>query len=184
MRRAVLRCGGRRWAAAIAVALAAAAAGAQASADDDPLAGLEVSKEGVGWDGIRIGMSLVQAERRLGGALPLEGHEKARCGKFAAGAERGGLNLSVGFPAAKPSAKVETIFVQFEGYQVVAKIADLVASLHAKAAEARYLPDASDPDRPESEDPSPRYEIPGKEPVVLHLRPGDGLVIARAACVL
>lgn len=182
MRRAVRRHGWWRLALAMALALTAGVAGARAEGAD-PLADLEVTKDGVGWNGIRIGMSLIQAERRLGGTLALEGHEKARCGKFAAGAEREGVNLSVGFPAAKPSAKIETMFVQFQGDQIVARAAELVASLHQRIPTARYLPDASFPDRAEAEDPSPRYEVPGDSPVILHLRPHDGLVIARAECL-
>jgi hypothetical protein len=186
MRRRVERFG-RGLAAAAWLALAAAgAARAQVEgAGEDPLAGFEASADGVGWQGVRIGMSLVQAERRFGVALALEGHPNARCGRFAAGAERGGLNLTVGFPVAKPSAKIETLFVQFEGYQVAARLSDLVASFKRKAPTARYLADESSPERPEAEDPAPKYELPGGggEPVIVHLRPRDGLVIARAGCL-
>lgn len=165
------------------VALAALAPAAQNEPGGDPLAGLEVGEDGVGWDGIRIGMSLVQAERRFGGALSLTEIPGGRCGRFVASAERDGLDLRVGFPAARPGAKVETLFVRFEGYQVVARAADLAASLKAKLAEARYRPDPAFPDRAEAEDPAPVYELPGKTPLLIALRPRDGLLIGPPDCV-
>lgn len=148
----------------------------------DPLAGLEASADGVGWDGIRLGMSLVQAERRFGVTLALDGRPKARCAQFVAGAERGGLNLSVGFPTAKPGAKIDTIYVQFEGYQVAANTQTLVASLKRKIPTARYLPDPARPERTEAEDLSPKYAVDGKVPAVIHLRVRDGVMITRPEC--
>lgn len=167
----------------LAIALAAPAARAQDAAQADPLAGFEADESGAGWEGIRLGMSLVQAERRLAVALSLRESENARCGRFVAGAERGGLALSVGFPSAKPGAKIETLFVRFEGYQVLASGADLVASLKAKVPAARYVPDADSPDRPEADDPAPVYELPGKTPVAVQVRPRDGLLFAPLSCL-
>lgn len=156
---------------------------AQQAADEDPLAGLEISADGVGWSGVRLGMSLVQAERRFGVTLALEAGSKGRCGKFVAGAERDGLNLSVGFQTPKPGAKIETLYVQFEGYQVAANAQDLVASLRRKAPDARYIADPELPDRDESNDPSPKFEVDGKVPAVIHLRTRDGLMISSRDCV-
>lgn len=163
--------------------LAAPALAAQNDPGGDPLEGLEAGAGWVGWDGIRIGMSLVQAERRFGGALSLTEVPGSRCGRFAASAERDGLDLRVGFPVAKPGAKVESLFVRFEGYQVVATAAQLAASLKAKLPAARYLPDPSTPDRPEADDPAPVYELPGPTPLVVALRPRDGLLIGPPDCV-
>lgn len=157
---------------------------AQSGEGDDPLAGLEISEDGVGWSGIRLGMSVVQAERRFGATLAIENGSKGKCGKFAAGAERDGLNVAIGFPSPKPGAKVETIYVQFEGYQVAANAQDLIASLRRKAPAARYLPDPDLPDRNEANDPSPRFEVDGKVPAVVHLRTREGLMISRRDCVL
>lgn len=169
----------------VAMVLAAAlpAARAQDPAQADPLAGFEADEAGAGWGGIRLGMSLVQAERRFGGALSLRETENGRCGHFTAGAERGGLALAVGFPSAKPGAKIETLFVRFEGYQVLASGADLVASLKAKVPAARYIPDADAPERPEADDPAPVYELPGKTPVAVQIRPRDGLLFAPISCL-
>lgn len=170
--------------AATCVALAAATlVAAEDGATEDPLAGLEVSADGVGWDGIRLGMSLVQAERRFGVTLALDGRPKARCAQFVAGAERGGLNLSVGFPSAKPGAKIDTIFVQFEGYQVAANSQALIASLKRKIPTAKYLPDPTMPERTEAEDLSPKYAVDGKVPAVIHLRVRDGVMITRPECL-
>jgi hypothetical protein len=171
----------------VTLGILAGAAGpgaAQQAADEDPLAGLEVSAEGVGWSGVHLGMSLVQAERRFGTTLALEAGSKGKCGKFVAGAERDGLNLSVGFASPKPGAKIETLYVQFEGYQVAADAQHLIASLRRKAPEARYLADPDLPDRNESNDPSPKFEVDGKIPVVIHLRTRDGLMISRRDCVV
>ena len=165
------------------LALAAAAAPAQQEAPSDPLAGFEADAKGAGWDGIRVGMSLVQAERRLATALALRETDNQSCGRFVAGAERGGLALSVGFPSAKPGAKIETLFVRFEGYQVVATAADLVAALRSRVPGARYVPDADLPDRPEAADPAPVYELPGERPVAVQIRPRDGLLFAPLSCL-
>jgi hypothetical protein len=168
---------------AAALALAGALFAAQQEPAGDPLAALEVGGEAVGWDGVRVGMSLVQAERRFGGALSLTEIPGSRCGRFAASAERNGLDLRVGFPAAKPGAKIETLFVRFEGYQIAATTADLVASLKAKQPAVRYVPDPALPDRPEATDPAPVYELPTKTPLAISLRPRDGLLIGPLACV-
>ena len=169
----------------LAMALAASAASARAedAARADPLGGLESDEDGAGWQGIRLGMSLVQAERRFSVALALRETDNTRCGRFVAGAERGGLALTVGFPSAKPGAKVETLFVRFEGYQVVATAADLVASLKARVPAARYVPDADLADRPEAEDPAPVYELPGETPAAVQIRPRDGLLFAPLTCL-
>lgn len=167
----------------ITSAFASLVLAAQHSAGGDPLAGLEIDEKGVGWDGILIGMSLVQAERRFGDTLPLTEIPSAQCGRFVSSADRNGLGVRVGFPAAKPGAKIETLYVRFEGYQVVATIADLVASLKAKQPQVRYLPDPASPSLTEADDPAPVYELPARTPLALALRPGDGLLIGPPSCV-
>jgi hypothetical protein len=168
---------------AMALAAAASTARAEDAAQADPLAGLEADDSGAGWAGIHLGMSLVQAERRFSVALALREVDDTRCGRFVAIAERGGLALTAGFPSARPGAKIETLFVRFEGYQVLASGAELVASLKAKVPSARYLPDSDLPDRPEADDPAPVYELPGKTPAAVQIRPKDGLLFASLPCL-
>jgi hypothetical protein len=150
----------------------------------DPLDGLEVSAKRIGWDGVELGMSFVQAERRFGTTLPLSENPKARCGRFVSGSERGGLSMQVGFPSSKPGAKIETIFVRFEGQQVTADAAALVAALRARLPDARYVPDADMPDTTEAEHPAPTFEVVlGEETYAIQLRPRDGLFMARRDCL-
>jgi hypothetical protein len=176
--------GNRGAAIALASALAAAAALGQHDAGEDPLAGLEITDETIGWAGIELGMSLVQAERRFGLPLPLTERPGARCGRFAAAAERDGLILQVGFPTARPGAKVEEIFVRFEGYQVGANAAALAASLKRRVPDAAYMADHDRPDLQEADDPGPAYRFTrGKNAFAVHLRPRDGVQLARAECL-
>lgn len=150
----------------------------------DPLEGLEVSTKRIGWDGIELGMSFVQAERRFGTTLPLTENPAARCGRFVSGSERGGLSLQVGFPSSKPGAKIETLFVRFEGQQVTADADALVAALRARLPDARYVPDEDMPATTEADHPAPTFEVTrGEETYVIQLRPRDGLFLARRDCL-
>jgi len=159
-------------------------AGAGAHAAEDPLADLEVSGKNVGWGGIRIGMSYVQAERRARSTLPLTERPGAQCGSFATGAELGGLLLTLGFSGSRPGDKIETIFVRFEGYQVAASAADLVTSLRKKAPAAVYRHDPTGTWTEENEDPAPVYYLDaGKESYAIQLRPRDGILLARRGCI-
>ncbi|MCB1009341.1 MAG: hypothetical protein KDB94_10650 [Acidobacteria bacterium] len=174
------RRGGRAFPLALLILLAAAGAGAV----EDPLAGLEISGKGLGWGGLRLGMSFVQAERRAGSTLPLTERAGARCGSFAAGAEIDGLSLTLGFSGSRPGDKIETIFVRFEGYQVAASAADLVASLRSLAPNAVYRPDPTGTWSTEAEDPAPVYFVDaGKASYAVQLRPRDGILLARRDCV-
>lgn len=155
-----------------------------AAAVDDPLAALEVSGKGVGWGGIRLGMTFVQAERRAGSTLPLTERPGAQCGSYGSGAELGGLLLTLGFSGSRPGDRIETIFVRFEGYQVAASAADLAASLRKKAPNAVYRPDPTGTFTEESGDPAPVYYVDaGKESFAIQLRPRDGILLARRDCI-
>jgi hypothetical protein len=169
---------------AAALTLAAVTAAAREKAPDDPLAGLQVRDGRPGWDGIEVGMSFVQAERRFGTTLPLTERPGARCGRFVSASERAGLTLQVGFPSPKPGAKVETLFVRFEGHQIAASTADLVAALKRKAPAAKYLPDPAQGPSSETEDPAPVYGLADDgEGWAVQLRPRDGMLLARRACL-
>lgn len=165
----------------VLVTLGLAAVPARAA---DPLGGLEVSAKRIGWDGIELGMSFVQAERRFGTTLPLTENPGARCGRFVSGSERGGLSIQVGFPSSKPGAKIETIFVRFEGQQVNADAAALVAALRARLPDARYVPDEDMPATTETDHPAPTFEVVRSEGTfAIQLRPRDGLFMARHDCL-
>jgi hypothetical protein len=177
----------RGWAAgaigtmSVLVTLGVAAAPARAA---DPLGKLEISARRIGWDGIELGMSFVQAERRFGTTLPLTEVPGAVCGRFVSGSERGGLSLQVGFPSSKPGAKIETLFVRFEGQQVTLDAPALVAALRAKAPDLVYVPDADLPGTTEADHPAPTFElVRGEETWAIQLRPRDGLFLARRDCV-
>lgn len=151
---------------------------------EDPLSALELGKSGPGWDGITLGMSLVQAERRFGTTLPLSEQPKARCGRYASASERNGLAIQVGFPAARPGARIETMFVRFEGYQATADAPVLVAALKARIPDAVFLPDSAMSELSEADHPAPSFTVTrGDEVWVVQLRPRDGMLLARRDCV-
>jgi hypothetical protein len=165
----------------VVMSLGLAAAPARAA---DPLEGLEISAKRIGWDGIELGMSFVQAERRFGTTLPLTENPNGKCGRFVSASERSGLSIQVGFPSTKPGAKIETMFVRFEGQQVTVDAAALVASLRAKAPDATYVPDEDLPATTEADHPAPSFELTrGDEHWVIQLRPRDGLFLARRDCL-
>ena len=91
-------------------------------------------------------MSSVQVERRIGVTLAMnQGSSSSAaesCRKFTVTVERDTLLLTLGFPSSKPGAKLQSIYVHFEGYQVTAKQEALVAELKEKIPGASYLPPA------------------------------------------
>jgi hypothetical protein len=138
----------------------------------------------VGWDGVELGMSVVQAERRVGLTLALAPSGTKPCGGFAVDVERGTLRLTLGFPSARPGAKVETLYVHFEGYQVLAKRGDLVEELKRIAPQATYSAPREYPDLPEADAADPVFLLPGDANAALRIEPGKGLLLARRDCVL
>jgi hypothetical protein len=157
-----------------------------AQATETPLADLEFEGGKAGWDGISLGMSIVQVERRTGLTLAMQGgsgtSSESGCRAYLVGVERGTLRLTLGFPSAKPGAKLQSIYVHFEGYQVTAKSAALVAELKSKIPGATYMQQTGTPPHTEAEDPAPEYDLPGGV-YAARLVPGDGLWITLAECL-
>ena len=161
-----------------------------AQATETPLARLEIGGGKAGWDGVTLGISSVQAERRVGESLAKqparEGVAASTCTAFTANVERGTLRLTLGFPSAKPGAKLQSIFVHFEGYQVAARLEALVAELKAQAPGVTYLAPsgAVAPSAPsESADPMPAYLLPGEGGYAARVVPGDGLLLTLRDCL-
>ncbi|MBP9146571.1 MAG: hypothetical protein KBF21_09030 [Thermoanaerobaculia bacterium] len=173
-----------RWGHGIAGALLAGSLLAQAT--ETPLAQLEFEKGKAGWDGISLGMSIVQVERRTGLTLAMQGGEgkpsDSGCKAYLVGVERGTLRLTLGFPSAKPGAKLQSIYVHFEGYQVTAKSAELVAELKSRIPGVTYMPQTGIPPHTEPDDPAPEYYLPGNI-YAARLVPGDGLWLTLADCL-
>jgi hypothetical protein len=174
-----------RWGLGIAGALVAGSILAQAA--ETPLARLETSGGKFGWDDITLGMSSVQVERRTGVTLAMEANASANaartCRAYTVTVERGTLRLTLGFPSSKPGAKLQSIYVNFEGYQVTAKQEALVAELKAKLPGAAYLPAGGGAPATEAADPAPAYLIPGEGGYVARLVPGDGLWLTLRDCL-
>lgn len=163
----------RRIAAGVLCALALAGA----ARAEEPLARLEV-RPAPGWNGLRIGMSLVQLERRLGATLGIEdARDQPVCSRYAAQADHDGYRLVLGFAAAKPSAKLESLWVQFAGAESSLSPAALEAALTKRVPDAERLEDGS----PEA--PRPTYLVAADPAVAVRLFPGDGLLLARRDCL-
>jgi len=168
----------------IVVALAAMVRSTAAEpAAGDPLAQLETVKGQLSWDGIALGTSLVRAERLLGVTLAVDrGVGESPCAEWTSTADRNGLRLTLGFPNARPGAKVQWMRVRFEGAQILASGVELAAALQ------RHIPDAKwiQPEGVASleEDLRPTFSIPGtKEPQVVQFSPREWMVLAEAACL-
>jgi len=171
-----------RWGLGIAGTLLAGALLAQAT--ESPLARLEASNGKIGWDGITLGMSSVQVERRTGVTLAMQPASGAApsCRAFTVSVERDTLRLTLGFPSSRPGAKLQWIYVQFEGYQVTAKQEALIKELKEKIPGAVYLPPNVTPPPTEVTDLAPTYLVSGSE-AVARLVAGDGLSITLRNCL-
>jgi hypothetical protein len=165
----------------LAVAMAVGAAGVFAQATETPLARLVVEGKKVGWDGVELGMSVVQAERRLGTSLALTAAGRP-CAAYVVDVERGTLRLTLGFPSQKPGAKIESIYVNFEGYQVLADRDRLVAELKKVAPAAAFLPSSREPELTEATAPNPAYSLGVPGDYVAVVEPGAGLRLTSRAC--
>jgi hypothetical protein len=162
-----------------AASLVATLALAQAT---DPIAPLEVVKGRLGWGGLDLGMSLVQIERKVGGTLAIDARrDRPVCSAYAADAEVGDLHLVLGFPSARPGARLESIWVQFEGYQVAASAGDLGAALRGHVPGVTYV--GSAPGLDEADDPRPTYAVPVDPPAVVRFAPRDGVQLALRSCL-
>jgi len=136
------------------------------------------------WDGIRLGLSLVQSERKLGVTLALSKNpEEIPCAKFVTEAERGGLTLTLGFPSPKPSAKISWLKIRFEGEQIASSASDLAAELRARFPGAEWIRPAGQPDLVEADDLGPTFAVPGgKEPQAIRFAPREWMELATPAC--
>ena len=154
-----------------------------AQATESPLARLRVEGEKVGWDGVEIGMSVVQAERRVGTSLALSRSSSTRCPGYSVDVEHQAVRLSLGFPSNKPSAKIESIYVRFGGYQTLAKRAELAAELKRIAPGATYFAPSQFPELKEDEAANPTYSLPGEPGYTVRIEPGAGLLLTRKECL-
>ncbi|MDQ1347864.1 MAG: hypothetical protein QG573_1238 [Acidobacteriota bacterium] len=154
---------------------------------ETPLSRLEVEDGKVGWDGLSLGMSIVQVERRTGVTLAMQSAggttAASGCRAYLVGVERGTLRMTLGFPSAKPGAKLQSIYVHFEGYQVTAKSEALVQELKSKVPGVAYMPQTGAPAHTEVDDPAPEYDLPGKGGYAARLVPGDGLWLTLRECL-
>lgn len=155
-----------------------------AQATETPLAQLEAAGGKIGWDGITLGMSSVQVERRTGVTLAMQQSPGSvpSCRAFTVMVERDTLRLTLGFPNSRPGAKLQSIYVQFEGYQVTAKQEALVRELKEKIPGAVFQPHDMTPPPTEAADPAPTYLVAGTETAV-RLVAGDGLWITLRNCL-
>ncbi|MEO8196633.1 MAG: hypothetical protein ABI689_07915 [Thermoanaerobaculia bacterium] len=171
-----------RWGLGIAGTLLAGSLLAQAS--ETPLAELEAGAGKAGWDGLALGMSSVQVERRTGITLAMQPGSSSGggCRTYMVTVERNTLSLSLGFPSSKPGAKLLSIYVRFEGYQITAKQEALVRELKERIPGASYRPPKLAPPPSEAADPAPVYLIPDSD-YAARLVPGDGLWITLRSCL-
>ena len=175
----------RRWFGAVAAAALVAAAGAAQPRAEDPVAELDLDRGAPGWQGLRLGLSAVQVERRVGATLALRarrsGEEVEVCAPVVAEAEFGGARLVLGFPNARPGAKLESLWVRFRGVQ--ANAAELARALRARAPSTVYLPAPGGDTAVESADPMPTYSLPGEPPAAIRFVPESGMLLARRDCL-
>lgn len=169
----------------IALGALALAAGAAYAQTGEALSLLTMEKNGLAWDGVGLGNSLVSAERRIGVTLALERNPESNpCAPFVAIADHHGLTLTLGFASPKPGAKIDWLRVRFEGQQVAASGEDLAKELRARfpAAEWRRPADAA-ADLTEADDLSPVFLVPGgKKPQAVRFAPREHMEFAEPGC--
>ena len=129
----------------------------------------------ISWDGIRLGMTIPQIERRVGATVAIQKSPEPGCPTWIAAAEHHGLSLTIGFPSPKPSAKAESIRVRFEGNLIQASGPDLVAALLKKFPDARWLPPKEPAGITVEDDLEPDFSIPGKEAQVVRFYPREAI---------
>jgi len=165
----------------VAASFAATLAVAQGG---DPLAPFALGKSGPGWGEVLLGTSLVKAERLTRSTLAIgPGDSRPVCSEFAAEADYEGIWLVLGFPSAKPGAKIESIWVRFEGELVAATRDELVESLRRRAPEMTWVPDPEHPEDTEASDPTPVFRVAASPDSVVKLYPREGMLIARRDCL-
>src|SRR5262245_13584528 len=163
-------------------AIAALVSAAAAAAPGQLLRRLETAP--AGWDGIRLGMSLVQLERRIGETLSIAPAQASPvCSRFASRATFQGYGVVLGFASAKPGAKLESLWIDFDADEVGATVRELAAALRSRVPAASHAPDASRPAASEEADPTPTYVLPGDPPVAVRFTPRDGALIALRTCL-
>ena len=135
------------------------------------------------WDGVRLGMTIPQIERRVGATIAIQKSKQPGCPSFTAEAEHRGLSMVIGFTSAKPSGKADWISIRFEGYQIQSSGADLVASLKQKIAGVEWLPPVEPAGITEADDLEPDYAVPGKEPQVVRFYPRERMILAKKSCL-
>jgi len=146
----------------------------------NPLGLLTLEKGKLGWDGVELGMSLVQAERRVGSTLSVDRYDQS-CPAYVTQAERNGLQLTLGFASPKPGAKIEWLRVRFEGIQVLASGAELMAALRELLPEAKWR---QEPGVSEEDDLRPTFEIAGKkETLIVRLLPREAMILTTPDCL-
>jgi len=169
--------------AGIALACAVASPPPLAAQSGQALSKLALEEGLLSWDGIRLGLSLVQSERKLGLTLALSKNPETNpCAKFVTEAERGGLTLTLGYASPKPGAKIAWLRVRFEGEQIASSARDLAAELRARFPGAEWIHPAAKPDLVETDDLSPTYLIPGKEPQAVRFAPREWMELAAPSC--
>ena len=165
------------------VALVALGATAGIGQQTDALDKLSLDDGLLSWDGVRLGMSIPQIERRVGATIALQKSKTPGCPTFIATAEHHGLTMTIGFTSPKPSGKADWISIRFEGYQIQASGADLVASLKQKIAGVEWLPPAEPAGITEADDLEPDFAVPGKEPQVIRFYPRESMLLAKKSCL-
>jgi hypothetical protein len=168
---------------AVLLVLVALGASAGIGQQADALDKLSMDDGLLTWDGIRLGMTIPQIERRVGATIAIQKSKQPGCPAFVAQAEHHGLSMTIGFTSPKPSGKADWISIRFEGHQIQSSGADLVASLKQKIAGVEWLPPAEPAGIPESDDLEPDYAVPGKEPQVVRFYPRESMLLAKKSCL-
>ena len=113
----------------------------------------------------------------------MERSPKGECPSFAVDVDHHAARLSLGFPSARPGAKLEWLYVRFGGYQTLAKRPELVAELKRIAPGATYFAPAAHPDLKEEEAAEPTFALSGEPAYGVRIEPGAGLLLARRDCL-
>lgn len=156
-----------------------------ASRDRHPAHAVDGLSNGGGalaWEGLRVGMTKLDAERLLAAPLQLRPGETPVCGTHFSEVSWRGHQLTLQW-SDDQSPVIQSIFVATTGLE---PLASLRSRLKATLPDARFIPGPHDPEETESSDTTPLYRDERSGGVIL-LRsdgsPWSGLLITDGSCL-
>jgi len=135
------------------------------------------------WGGIRIGMSLHEAETVLHSKLNAAYENETGCGGIVAETKLHGTRVTLDISGLDPGSVVQGIQVPLSGSAKPEAIRSLVASLKKRVPSLVYQPSRHAPEMTEKENPNPVYVLKTNPQMAILVKPEIGLILSREDCL-